>query len=96
MIYLFMAIVFLCASVVYLIKGPSVWDRLLGMKLISAKVVSLIIIFASENETAYLLDLAIVYALFGFICTIFIATFIAERKKVDAPNDNGENNSDSQ
>ena len=64
-----------------IIKGPSIWDRLLGMNLISAKIMIIIVVFASIFETAYLLDFAIVYALLGFICTIFISRFILERIK---------------
>ena len=73
--------IYLCLSVLYLIKGPSIWDRLLGMNLVSTKVVILIITYAYIRETAHLLDLAIIYALFGFICTIFIAIFVSERKR---------------
>jgi len=63
------------------IKGPSRWDRLLGMNLISTKVIVIIILFASLYNTAYFLDFAIIYALSGFIGTIFIALFLAQRKR---------------
>jgi len=63
------------------VLGKSLWDRLLGMSVISTKVIVLIMLFASMRETAYLLDFAIVYALFGFIGTIFIALFMAKREK---------------
>ena len=62
-----------------LIKGPSVWDRLLVMNVASTKIIIIIILFASINNLAYLLDFAIIYALFGFIGTIFIALFLADR-----------------
>ena len=61
------------------IKGPSVWDRLLGMNLIATKIIVIIIVFASIHDTTFLLDFAIVYALSGFIGTIFIALFLARR-----------------
>ena len=75
-------IMILC-SFLYLwviIRGPSVWDRLLGKSLIATKVIVMIIIFASINESAFLLDFAIIYTLSGFIGIIFIALFLAERK----------------
>jgi multisubunit Na+/H+ antiporter MnhF subunit len=37
----------------------------------------------------YLLDFAIIYSLMGFVCTIFISSFIAERMKSDK-SDGGE------
>ena len=71
--------------------GPSVWDRLLGMNLISSKIILIIIFFSAVVEVDFLLDFAIIYALSGFIGTIFIALFLAERDLTksgeDRPND---------
>jgi len=66
----------------YLIRiiiGPSVWDRLLGMNLILSKTILIIIVYASIFETTFLLDFAIIYALSGFIGTIFLALFLSRR-----------------
>ena len=66
----------------YLIRviiGPSVWDRLLGMNLILSKTILIIILFATIFETTFLLDFAIIYALSGFIGTIFLALFLSRR-----------------
>ena len=59
--------------------GPSVWDRLLGMNLIASKIILIIILFSAVMEMDFLLDFAIIYALSGFIGTIFIALFLVER-----------------
>ena len=59
--------------------GPSVWDRLLGMNLIASKILLIIIFFSAVVEVDFLLDFAIIYALSGFIGTIFIAMFLVER-----------------
>jgi multicomponent Na+:H+ antiporter subunit F len=56
-----------------------VWDRLLGMQLIAGKIIIIIIVYASIHDMPYLLDFAILYALSGFIGTIFIALFLGER-----------------
>lgn len=61
------------------IRGPSVWDRLLGMNLILSKTIIIIIVFATIFETTFLLDFAIIYALSGFIGTIFLALFLSQR-----------------
>ena len=61
-------------------RGPSIWDRLLAMNLIATKIIIIIIAFASsEGGLGFLLDFAIIYALFGFISTIFISLFLSER-----------------
>lgn len=63
------------------IKGPSAWDRLLGMNLVATKIIIITILFAYTFDVGFLLDFAIIYALFGFIAEIFIALFLAERTK---------------
>ena len=62
-------------------RGPTKWDRLLGMNLISTKIIVIIMLFASIHNTTFLLDFAIIYALSGFIGTIFIALFLSERRR---------------
>ena len=62
------------------LRGPSIWDRLLAMNLIATKIIIMIIAYASYENSAFLLDFAIIYALSGFIGTIFIALFLSERK----------------
>jgi len=66
---------------VVVVKGPSIWDRLLGINLIAIKVAIIIILFASIYERAFLLDAAIIYTLSGFIGTIFIALFFSKKEK---------------
>ena len=81
MYILWVMLLFLSLYIVRIVKGPSVWDRLLGLNLISTKIVIIIIIFASFHETSYLLDFAIVCVLLGFIGTIFISRFLLGRVK---------------
>lgn len=76
--------VMLAFSALYLVPiiwGPSIWDRLLGLNLITVKIVAMIIAFAAVHDTAYMLDFAIVYSLFGFIGTIFISVFLCEHRR---------------
>ena len=56
--------------------GPTIWDRLLGLNLLSSKIIILIALYSLLMEKSYLLDIAIVYALLGFISIIFIARFV--------------------
>ena len=80
-IILWIMVAFLALSFIRLIKGPSIWDRLLGMNVVATKIIVIIIIYASMFDTAFLLDFAIIYALSGFIGTIYIALFFADRKR---------------
>ena len=78
---LWVLIAFLFFYFLRVILGPSIWDRLLGMNLISTKIVIIITVFASINKSAYMLDFAIIYSLFGFIGVIFTALYLLERAK---------------
>lgn len=60
--------------------GPTIWDRLLGFSLVSAKVVMGIVIFASFLDRTFLLDIAIVYSLLGFIGSVLIARYLEYRQ----------------
>lgn len=65
-----------------LIKGPSVWDRLLALNLFSVTMIIVMIIYALIENIDYLLDIAIVYALLGFIGIVFMARFIQRKGKI--------------
>ena len=72
-------VVYLCIYIIRIIEGPSIWNRLLGMNLITTKIILMIIVFASMQNTEYFLDFAIIYAVCGFIGTIFLANFMSDR-----------------
>jgi len=59
----------------------SVWHKLLYLNLITTKVLIIIVVFAVVQETTYLLDIALIYSLAGFISTVFITLFLHERMK---------------
>lgn len=69
-------------TAIRVIFGPSIWDRLLGFNLFSSKIIIIIIMIALLSGKGYLLDVAITYALLGFIGIIFIAGFIQKKGKI--------------
>lgn len=73
-------IILILLSLLRIILGPSIWDRLLGFNLLTAKVTILIIIIAFDTQVEYLLDIAITYTLLSFIGTIFIANYIQRKE----------------
>lgn len=64
---------------VRIVIGPTVWDRLLGMGLISSKIIVAIVVFAHMLQRSFLLDVAIIYSLLGFISSVLVARFIERR-----------------
>ncbi len=67
-----------------MILGPTAWDRLLGFSQLSALCIPLLALMAVHYRLDFLLDIAITYALLGFIGTVFMARFIRHRGK-EAP-----------
>lgn len=76
-------VLFLCTYILKIIQGPSIWNRLLGMNLVSTKIILIIIVFASMYSSGFFLDFAIIYAVCGFIGTIFLANFMSDRVVAD-------------
>jgi len=70
------------ASTLRAILGPTVWDRILGLNLLSSKIVMIIVVFAFLLEKSYLLDIALIYALFGFVGVVMIARFVEKRGRL--------------
>lgn len=83
LIYAMVALtILLMASLVRIIIGPTIWDRLLGMNLVTTKIVMAIAVLAVLMERSFLIDVAIVYSLLGFIASILIARFIEKKGQV--------------
>jgi multicomponent Na+:H+ antiporter subunit F len=78
-ILLVLVVLLSIGSIIRILIGPTLWDRLLSLNVFSSKITLLIIIFALFLEKSYILDIAIVFVLFGFVSILFIARFI-ERK----------------
>ena len=80
-LWIMLGYILLCIG--YVMRGPSVWDRLLGLNLVSSKAIIIIIAYASFQNTTLLLDFALIYAIFGFVGTVFVSLFLSDlqRKK---------------
>ncbi len=72
----------LLASLARIILGPTIWDRLLGMNLVTTKIVLAIAVLAVLMDRTFLIDVAIVYSLLGFIASVLIARFIEKKGQV--------------
>ena len=63
-------------SLVRLIIGPTIWDRLLALNLISAKTILLIALYAVYTERPVLLDISLSAGIIGFLTITLFARFI--------------------
>jgi len=62
--------------------GPTIWDRLLGFNLLSAKLIMILVLCAILFDRNFLLDIALTYSLLGFVSTLFIARFVRDRGRI--------------
>jgi len=81
-------LIYLIIYIARIIEGPSIWNRLLGVNLVMTKIILIIIVFSSVHDTGYFLDFAIIYAICGFIGTIFLANFMSDRVIADKEENN--------
>ncbi|MBH1939344.1 pH regulation protein F [Mobilitalea sibirica] len=76
---LMVLIIFAAIVLIRVLKGPTIWDRLMGFNMISAKIIMSIVILAVILNESFFLDVALAYAVLGFIGTILIAKFIEKK-----------------
>ena len=63
-------------SFIRLVQGKTIWDRILMLNLISAKVVLFVAVYAIYIDNIILLDIAISYGIIGFLTMTLLAKFI--------------------
>ncbi len=73
---LFMMILAIFVSFIRLIMGPTIWDRILMVNLISAKGVMFVAVYAIYNDSILLLDIAITYGIIGFLTITLLSKYI--------------------
>jgi len=71
--------VFSLGDILLMIKGPTIFDRLLFFSVLSAKIVITITLLALVTGHGYILDIAISYTLLSFVSTVLIARFVCGR-----------------
>lgn len=65
-----------------LFQGPTVWDRMNALGVIGAHIIMAIIVldFMDNGHGDMFLDIAISYAMLGFIGSVIIAKFLGGKK----------------
>ena len=63
-------------SIIRLIKGPSLSDRVVSIDTINVIVTGTIVFLAFVFENSLYLDIAIVYGILGFLETIIISKYL--------------------
>lgn len=69
-------------SALRILIGPTIWDRMLGLNLVTSKLIMLIVLIGLMRRESMFLDIAIVYALLGFVGITFLSIYIQNRGQV--------------
>ncbi|MEC6747220.1 monovalent cation/H+ antiporter complex subunit F [Marinilactibacillus sp. XAAS-LB27] len=75
-------LIVLLLSILGLIRvllGPTIWDRMLGFSVFSSKIIIMAVLIGVIIRRTYIIDVAIIYGVLGFIGTIMIARTIERR-----------------
>ncbi len=69
----------LLLSMVRLIRGPSLPDRVLTLDMMIMLVLAIIAVYAILYDQAVLIDVGLIFALVGFIATVAFALYVEKR-----------------
>jgi multicomponent Na+:H+ antiporter subunit F len=72
--------------IIYAIKGPSVFDRILSANCFTTYVIILICLIGSFKDNKSLADIAIIYALLSFVASFAFLKYFTTQKKDDNSN----------
>jgi len=63
-------------SMVRVVIGPTSEDRMIGLNLVLAQVSAILVLIAVKYDRSIYLDVALVYAILGFVGILAIARYI--------------------
>lgn len=81
--YLLMASILLCIGLMLLrvFNGPTVYDRMNGLGVIGADTILLLVLFGYiDGRQEMYLDMAVSYAMLGFVGSVIIAKLLGKGK----------------
>lgn len=68
-------------SIVRLVRGPSLADRILALDVLTTLAIGVIGAFAMRSGQSLYIDLAVVLALVGFVATVAFARYLMSRSE---------------
>ena len=83
-VYIDWMVAFLLGScvigIVRIIIGPTGADRLTALNLVASQVLALLVLTALQAGSPVYLDVAMVYAVFGFLGVLALTRFLSKRR----------------
>lgn len=74
------------------LRGPDMADRVIAINMIGTIVIAAIVVLSIVMDEAYLLDMALVYAMLNFMATVllcrsYVGVFRARKKRKEGADD---------
>lgn len=66
-------------SMVRVLIGPTIPDRLTGLNLVAAQILAILVVIAVREGRTIYLDVALVYDIFGFVGILAMTRYFARR-----------------
>ncbi len=66
-------------SMIRVVIGPSVVDRLIGLNVAGAQVLAILVLVAFKENLSVYLDVALVYDIFGFLGILAVTKFFSKK-----------------
>lgn len=63
--------------VIKLIINSIVWEKILGLNLITGKIVLIILLIGVESDNMFFLDIALTFSIVGFISIALLTRFLS-------------------
>lgn len=73
-------VVSLVVSMIRVVIGPTVADRMIGLNMVAAQTLALLVTISVSMERSVYLDVALVYDIFGFLGILVMARYFSGRK----------------
>jgi len=73
-------VVSIVVSMVRVVRGPTVADRMIGLNMVAAQTLALLVMISVSMERVIYLDVALVYDIFGFVGILVMTRYFSGRK----------------
>ncbi len=73
-------VVSIVVSMVRVVIGPTVADRMIGLNLVAAQTLALLVLISVSMQRTILLDVALVYDIFGFVGILVMTRYFSGKK----------------
>lgn len=68
-------------SLVRVVIGPSLPDRMIGLNMVSAQILTVLVVLSVAADRSIYLDVALVYDIFGFVGILALVRYFTGKKE---------------